>query len=247
MDKKKRVAILIGSGSHSRVYCDSAKSKYCKKVCIRGYDPGYEMDAMVSISHSNVIAMIGHYFDLHNRGVFVFKRYSCDLNSMKFDDTELKMSYTLQILSGLNAIHKAGWFHRDISVYNILVDTHKQELVISDFGWAKEYRVGRPYTLIPTPPYALHIQAPEILFDNTEYYTEKIDIWAVGCVIYFIYANRRLFEYDEHIKANHAKFLHGQYDTFSTMTYTQNLVWEKMMIRDPKERISAKEALLKFH
>lgn len=244
MTGEKKRSTLIGRGVFSKVYAVSINM--CKKVCVEGHDAKEEMDAMISIKHPNVIEMMDHRFDSLNRYVFLFKRYTCDLSEMEFYDLDLKLDYTKQILSGVCAIHKAGWFHRDISVHNILIDTFKQQLVISDFGWAGKFYPGKPNTM---PPCAVYVRPPEVLFEENRFYTEKVDIWATGCVIYFIYANRHLFENmesTEDIMVDQKNFLDGGYPTPSTMTCSQYKVWEKMMRRNPKKRISAEKALAHF-
>ena len=46
--------------------------------------------------------------------------------------------YAYQLFRGLNYLNMLSIAHRDIKPQNILVDKHKNTLVISDFGSAKQ-------------------------------------------------------------------------------------------------------------
>ena len=93
-----------------------------------------------------------------------------------------------QIFSGLNFMHKQGYFHRDIKPENLLL--MGPELVkIADFGLAREIRSKPPYTdYVSTRWY----RAPEVLLRSTNY-NAPIDLWACGCIIAELYMLRPLF------------------------------------------------------
>lgn len=50
--------------------------------------------------------------------------------------------YAYQILRGLNYLSMLSIAHRDIKPQNILIDKHKNTVVISDFGSAKQLVKG---------------------------------------------------------------------------------------------------------
>lgn len=96
---------------------------------------------------------------------------------------EEKVARTLfvQIVSGLNAMHKVGLCHRDIKPQNILL-TSRFQVKIADFGSSKifnrqelmkTFRVG-------TKGY----QAPEVLLRRG--YTLKCDIFSTGVLLFVI-------------------------------------------------------------
>jgi len=92
-----------------------------------------------------------------------------------------------QILRGLTALHKAGFFHRDMKPDNVLVSNSTYK--IADFGLAREIRSQPPYTeYVSTRWY----RAPEILLHSLRYSTQ-VDLFAVGCIMAELYLLRPLF------------------------------------------------------
>lgn len=69
--------------------------------------------------------------------------------------------------------------HRDLKLANILLKNG--QIVIADFGFAKigvsitDSKLGTPYYM-----------APEILSQTKQPYTNKVDIWSIGVVLYYL-------------------------------------------------------------
>lgn len=88
--------------------------------------------------------------------------------------------FAYQIFLGLNYLHsELNVTHRDMKPQNVLVDPSTGELQICDFGSAK--------ILLPKESSVSYIasryyRAPELMM-NCSYYTNKIDIWAAGCIL----------------------------------------------------------------
>lgn len=88
--------------------------------------------------------------------------------------------YACQLVSALHYLHRSLLvIHRDLSLDNLLIDNH-DNLKIADFGLSKAVSDSDPLctTKCGTRPYL----APEIL--RNEPYTEQVDIWQLGIVIY---------------------------------------------------------------
>ena len=83
------------------------------------------------------------------------------------------------ICLGLKEIHGKNLIHRDLKPENIFFKSDLK-LVIGDFGVAKQLKNGTIHanTQIGTFQY----MAPEIL--KNEKYSNKVDIYALGCIIY---------------------------------------------------------------
>jgi NIMA (never in mitosis gene a)-related kinase len=79
----------------------------------------------------------------------------------------------------LKKIHKKNLIHRDLKPENIFFKSDLK-LIIGDFGVAKQLKNGTIHanTQIGTFQY----MAPEIL--RNEKYSNKVDIYALGCIIY---------------------------------------------------------------
>jgi len=88
--------------------------------------------------------------------------------------------FIYQILRGLKAIHSAKVLHRDLKPNNLLVNKNC-DLKICDFGLARGVDDSRTQQLteyVVTRWY----RAPELLVENATY-DQGIDIWSVGCIL----------------------------------------------------------------
>lgn len=82
-----------------------------------------------------------------------------------------------QILKGMQHIHAKGVIHRDIKPENIML-TEDQQFKFIDFGLAAEMKNGGMSSQVGTLCY----MAPEII--KGELYSEKVDLWSLGVLIY---------------------------------------------------------------
>jgi serine/threonine protein kinase len=62
---------------------------------------------------------------------------------------------------------------------------------IGDFGFSKEF--GTPNKKYTPEVCTKQFRAPELFF-GTNYYTEKTDIWSLGCIFYYIFTKSVLFD-----------------------------------------------------
>jgi len=154
-----------------------------------------ELDVFQKVRHENVVSLHGYDPEVeyeHESGektkCFCMALECCEGGEL-FDivyytgKLEEKVARTLfvQIVSGLNAMHKVGLCHRDIKPQNILL-TSRFQVKIADFGSSKifnrqelmkTFRVG-------TKGY----QAPEVLLRRG--YTLKCDIFSTGVLLFVI-------------------------------------------------------------
>ncbi|KAF7784310.1 hypothetical protein Agabi119p4_475 [Agaricus bisporus var. burnettii] len=121
-----------------------------------------------------------------------------------------------QIVSGLDHIHTAGYFHRDMKPENVLVTTiglhdytsvspvappnaaKEKDVVaiikLADFGLARETKSKPPYTeYVSTRWY----RAPEVLLMSRDY-SNPVDMWALGTIMAELVNLKPLFPGSDH-------------------------------------------------
>ncbi|MBX3158650.1 MAG: serine/threonine protein kinase [Deltaproteobacteria bacterium] len=154
-----------------------------------------EATAAAMIQHPNCIRV----FDLrltHDRRPYIVMQFldGVPLSNVATQRLSVAEAVTLtaDVLSGLSAVHARGVVHRDLKPGNIFVSNGRA--VIVDFGLAKLISDPKAPNLtvtgeaIGTPAY----MAPEQIRAGKSI-DGRADLYAMGCVLYEILANRRPF------------------------------------------------------
>jgi len=179
--------------------------------------------------------------------------YSKITRTGKLPDKECRR-YVRQLCSALNYCHARNVCHRDIKPENILLDKNDNAL-LADFGFASIMQVDVPdefessnrlesgsmegsskvmkemSTMCGTMAY----MAPEIL-NRDKYLGDKVDIWALGVVIYVLLVGFMPFKEDDVTK--------DKYSTPKDVGRDAADFVSRMLVLDPKERYSAKCLLM---
>ena len=93
----------------------------------------------------------------------------------------LAISYITQIGAALKAVHQKGLLHRDIKPQNIILRQNTQEVVLIDFGIAREFTPGvtQNHTNMVSDGYA----PPEQYFAQGKY-TPATDVYGLAATLY---------------------------------------------------------------
>lgn len=153
---------------------------------------------------------------------------------------EEKVSFiTRCVLFGLQYLHEQMKIHRDIKAANILL-TDKGTVKLGDFGVSGQLKATlKRDTFVGTP----YWMAPEIINKDYQGYDEKADIWSLGITVYeLVKGLPPLAKYDPvKVMASLPKRkppeLHGHYSGAIKRFIACCLM------KEPKERLSAKELL----
>ncbi|XP_072163823.1 phosphorylase b kinase gamma catalytic chain, skeletal muscle/heart isoform-like [Diadema setosum] len=151
------------------------------------------------------------------------------------------------VISAVAYIHSNNIVHRDLKPENILLDSDMR-IKISDFGMAAELSGGVLLReLCGTPGY----MAPEMLkcsmgLENITSYGQKIDLWACGVIMFTLLVGRPPFWHRKKmlmlraIMEGRYRFGSPEWDDITDMP--KDLI-SKLLVVDPKLRLTAKEAL----
>ena len=150
-----------------------------------------------------------------------------------------------QIASGLEAAHESGVIHRDLKPANVRI-THGGEVKLLDFGLAKAIAPGSEGStssdsvltteagrLLGTPTYMAPEQARGKPIDR------RVDVWALGCVLYECLTGRRAFD-GESMTDVLAAVVDREPDWSAlpptTPPHVRALI-ERCLVKDPRERL----------
>lgn len=159
-----------------------------------------EIQALKKISpHANIVSLTEV---LYNEGggqlAMVFELMDMNLYELISNGdgylSPFRAKYIMyQVLKGIYHMHRRGIYHRDIKPENILI--RGEDVKIADFGCCKGVFADAPHTeYISTRWY----RPPECLMTDG-YYDSKIDVWAIGCVLFEIITLEALFEGSDEI------------------------------------------------
>lgn len=242
---------VIYSGEKSKVYVSKERNCVIKEYPIK-YD---EVEVMNKMNHRNIIEMLEYFvykpniylvFEYAERGDL--KDFAERFPYRRIPDFFVCNKIVYSIVLALQYIHSLGYIHRDIKPENIFI-TKKYVIKIADFGLAINKNETPPNNRVGTPEF----MAPEIINLRYDYnrvckYDEKVDIWALGCVIYellygfspFVDINEKFIQY---------RILNCKYKFYPDIVTISNMSGHLITDTLQKEhvkRLSATELLNKY-
>lgn len=213
VDEKYEYIKKIGHGAYGVVVAVKDRSSG-QKVAIKKIPNAFEdlIDAKRIIreirllrffNHESLISLISiltppsrtHFNDIY----IVTDLMETDLHRVIYSRQDLSdehiQYFMYQIMRGIYYMHSANVIHRDIKPSNLLLNKNC-ELKICDLGLSRgydnssenltEYVVTRWY------------RAPEVILSSS-LYTEKLDLWSVGCVFAELLGRAPLFPGEDYL------------------------------------------------
>ena len=258
-DDYKRVKFL-GEGSYAAVYCVENKitgAKHAMKIIDKASSCSDETDKEIfneinilrTLDHPNILKIFEFYSTKESYSIVTELCKGGELFQEIVDKgpfSEIYSAYVMfQILSAINYCHGMKIVHRDLKPENILIVERDKNnfprVKIADFGTSKMFEKGVVQKKLVGSSYYI---APEVL---KKHYDEKCDIWSCGVIMYILLSGRPPFagDNDREIMDKVAK---GKYDLetspFDKLSGSAKDLIKKLLIMDPKKRISAQDSLL---
>jgi hypothetical protein len=147
-----------------------------------------EIEIMKFCKHKNIVRLIDHFEDMEN--IYIVLEYLPGGNLNFFLSKQQKLlseerikGLILQLARGIAYLHNFGIVHRDLKPENTMMSDLSDDahVKIVDFGLSKILGINeKSNEAYGTLSYA----APEVIQKND--YNNKIDIWSLGVVMYFM-------------------------------------------------------------
>lgn len=148
-----------------------------------------------------------------------------------------------QMLLAVNYLHSHGIVHRDLKLQNFLYASQDSELLkLIDFGVSTFWSGGKAF--MDEDCGTLGYMAPEVI--SGQGYTNKCDLWSIGVIAYFLLSGSPPFS--GRLDMMQFSIQQARYDMTTPEKWGQvsdsakDFV-KKLLLRDPRERLSAVEAM----
>ena len=152
------------------------------------YNISREALYLESLKHKNIIKYINSYN--HNRNFYTVMQYAegGELGSYVNDQTWLiepiAKKIFIQLVDAIKYIHSKNIVHRDLKPNNILFsDLKRENIVIIDFG-ISGYSYGNIHESVKAG--TVKFIPPEVASGTNFSSSSKIDIWALGIILYYM-------------------------------------------------------------
>ena len=205
---KYQILKVIGDGTYGKVY-QGINKETNEKVAIKKLKNKMsswedcilqnEVRFLRKLNNENIVKLFEVIREQNNDVSYIFEY--CDCNLFEFIEKHRKQKMFIseakirniiyQITCGLKYLHSCNIMHRDLKPENILMVLSNNLVKIADFGTAKEIPDFLDNTLtdyVCTRWY----RAPECTLKSNNY-NEKIDVWAIGCIMAELYTLKPIF------------------------------------------------------
>ena len=216
--KKYEIMKVIGDGTYGIVYEGINKETKQKVAVKRLKEKCRSMEECLSrievvvlekLTHENIVQLKEVIRDKKGEVSYIFEYCDCNLyefiehhrENKKFIPEPVIREIVLQITKGMKYMHSKQYFHRDLKPENILLILNNYNLnnlvpgeikvKIADFGTAKEIPIKN---ILPMTDYVCTrwYRPPECIL-RADNYDEKMDVWAIGCIMAELYHLSAIF------------------------------------------------------
>ena len=201
----------IGDGSFGILnkckYSKSTNSQYAfksfKHEQERSFDSfSKEISAYSKLNHSSIPKFIGVSFDSEKKFGFLMEYINGDdmLKCNDLIDEKDNLEYVYQLADVISYLHNNECIHRDLKPNNIIIKSlnklsSKPRLFLIDYGLSKLEDDHKQLLSVSTIVRD-NMNVYKFLFGDDLFKHKSFDIWALGCIIYFLYTKKHPCNYD---------------------------------------------------
>lgn len=197
--------------------------------------------ALRELNHPNIVNMLDAFKDDDHYYLVMEYIRGGDLKQMiqsSVLSTEQIINMGIDLCDALTRAHKLGIIHRDLKPANVLI-AEDGTLRLTDFGIAHvrhQATLGEPDSVLGTADYL----SPEAI--SAEKVSEKMDIWALGVMLYEMLTGKTPFD-RENLSLTVVAIKYDPIPILSDIvsgipTELEDLIY-RMLERDPQARISS--------
>jgi serine/threonine protein kinase len=167
---------------------------------------GAEIEALRGIEHVNIVRLLDSFT---TKDAIILVQEYCEFGDLQeflksiepeVPSEALLRSWMKQMLEALSYLHARKIVHRDFKTGNsrstfvvadnsvFIASKDRMHIRLGDFGLSRSMTEDLGTTMLGTPFY----MAPEMLMERG--YSEKIDIWALGCALMTMVVSRNLLQ-----------------------------------------------------
>lgn len=239
----------LGKGKFGRVYCVRHKKtgficamKAMEKSEIIQYNVQKqfrrEVEIQSSLSHPNLTKLYGYFHD--DKRVYLLMEYLINgelyklLRSRGPLNDIIASHYVYQMADALDFMHQKNIIHRDLKPENILIGFNNV-VKLTDFGWSIISPLGvKRKTLCGTIDYL----SPELI--TSREYDDKVDVWALGVLMFELVANAPPFEEDSK-ELTYKRIVKGDLRFPETVSSDARDLITRLLKLKAKDRISLRD------
>jgi serine/threonine protein kinase len=252
---KYYIKSLLGKGAYGSVVKahDNNNNYYAIKIHYN-FDSSYtkaatnEINFLKKMKNSKHTIKILESFELDKFIIIIYNLLYSTLSNLyqnyPLDISQIR-NLSKQLLESVKEMFSYNIMHCDLKPDNIMID-NKDNIYLIDFGLASEIKYKIPTSYIQT----IYYRAPEVI--EKQIISKEIDLWSIGCIIAELFILEPLYEELNsnkllNIIKNYPPRMRIEYfygsDVFTSDEENLINLIEKLLIIDPKKRITVEEAL----